>query len=91
MLYFHNTKQLVENMLVDYTEISVYESKDGIPLLEFTNLKTGLSLLHFIQGIIPDSNNNRHIFYGLKNMEDVIINESLWSLSEMEEKINRIG
>jgi hypothetical protein len=90
--YYHNLTLKADEAIEDYEDVSVYYTDNvlHIPLVEFTNLKTGLSLLQFIQGVLPDDERNRHIFLALKNAEDVVIEDSLWTIEEMEQGISRI-
>lgn len=80
MRYYHNLTSDAEEMTLDYNDMVCYNNELNIPLIEYTNLKTGLSLQQFVQMIIPDNEGNLHIYLALKNMEDVVITESLWSL-----------
>ena len=90
MRYYHNLTPLAEEMTMDYDDIVCYDNDLNIPLLEYTNLKTGLSLLQFVQMIIPDENRNLHIYLALKNMEDVVIIESLWTLEQAKKEAERV-
>lgn len=90
MRYYHNLTPLAEEMTMDYDDIVCYDNDLNIPLLEYTNLKTGLSLLQFVQMIIPDEDRNLHIYLALKNMEDVVIIESLWTLEQAKKEAERV-
>ena len=88
--YYHNLSIRGEEAVEDYTDIVLYNNIMNTPLVEFTNLKTGLSLLQFIQAMLTDDERNKHIFLALKNTEDVVIADSLWTIEEMEYNISKI-
>lgn len=90
MRYYHNLTPLAEEMTMGYEDIVCYSNELNIPLIEYTDLKTGLSLLQFVQMIIPDEDGNLHIYLALKNMEDVVIKESLWTLEEAIKEAERV-
>lgn len=87
--YFHNLTPDAEEMLTDYDDVQSIGSVDGVPLVDFTNLKTGLFLEQFIQLRLPDKEFNEHIFLALKNMEGTIIQESLWTLKKAREIMDK--
>lgn len=90
MRYYHNLTLLAEEMTMSYEDIVCYSNELNIPLIEYTDLKTGLSLLQFVQMIIPDEDKNLHIYLALKNMEDVVIIESLWNLEQARKEAERV-
>jgi hypothetical protein len=90
MRYYHNLTPWAEEMAMDYEDIVCYSNELNIPLIEYTDLKTRLSLLQFVQMIIPDEDKNLHIYLALKNMEDVVIIESLWNLEQARKEAERV-
>lgn len=82
--YYHGMTKVAEDMLADSAEISVYKQRYGINLLAFQDAENGFETYQFIQAMMNDTEGNRHYFLALKDINDVIIEKSLWSYEDMK-------
>jgi len=91
MTYYHNLKPSIEATMGDFTAVTSYDVVNGNILVEYQNAETGATIRQILQAIIPDENFDNHIFLALKDIDDVIIEESLWNIEEMREQMERLG
>ena len=87
--HYHGLKPSTDEGVNDYTDLTCYDKHSIYPLMEMWNPKTGLGVRQFLQITINNSNNSIHMFLALQDMEGTIIQDSLWSLEEVNEYITK--